>query len=67
MEFSEKLKIAREKLKISQEVLARELNVSFATINRLETGKTLPSYGTLTAFEKFCKKMNLSFEDKKDD
>lgn len=63
MNFSEKLKKTREILKISQEALARELNVSFATINRLETEKTLPSYPTMKMFEEFCKKHNIKFEE----
>ena len=63
MEFSEKIKKTREILKISQEALARELNVSFATINRLEKEKTMPSYSTLKIFEDFCKKNNIEFKD----
>lgn len=63
MNFCEELKTVRETLKISQELLARELNVSFATINRLEKGKSLPSYNTLKMFEEFCKKMNIKIED----
>lgn len=68
MEFNQKLKVVRGKLKISQETLARELCVSFATINRLETGKTFPSYKTLQMFEEFCKKNNIVVdgEDKND-
>lgn len=56
MEFGKKLKEVREQLGISQEMMARELGVSFATINRLENGKTEPSYSTLKKFEEFCKK-----------
>ena len=47
MEFSQKIKLVRNVLNISQENLAKELGVSFATINRLENGKTLPSYKTI--------------------
>ena len=65
MEFNLKLKKARSMLGISQESLARELNVSFATINRLEKGKSLPCYKTLLCFEKFCEANNLYFEKKK--
>jgi len=67
MDFCEKLKIVREKLQISQELLARELGVSFATINRLEKNKTLPSYKTLLNFEKYCKQNGISFEGEKND
>ena len=34
MTFADKLKLVREKLLISQEQLAHEIGVSFATINR---------------------------------
>ena len=59
MEFSEKLKKVREILEISQETLARELGVSFATINRLEMGRSLPSYKTVRKLELFCKNQNI--------
>lgn len=63
MEFCDKIKFVREKLKLSQESLARELQVSFATINRLELGKSLPSYKTLQEFERFCKQNNIIIRD----
>ena len=40
MSFAEKVKFVRTELKLSQEDLARELGVSFATINRWENGPT---------------------------
>ena len=55
MIFSEAVKKVREIKGYSQEQLARELNVSFATINRWENGKTEPSRLALTNFMKFCK------------
>lgn len=56
MNFSEKLKRVRKLMNLSQENLARELKVSFATINRLESAKTLPNYNTLMKFEEYCQK-----------
>lgn len=44
----------RSELKLSLEELAKELGVSFATINRWEKGHTHPTYETLQRFEKFC-------------
>lgn len=38
-----KIKTLRKQLGLSQEDLARELGVSFATVNRWENGKTQPS------------------------
>ena len=43
MSFAEKVKLVRTELKLSQEDLARELGVSFATINRWENGSYNPS------------------------
>lgn len=34
MEFSEKIKIARKQINYSQEDIAHQLGVSFATVNR---------------------------------
>lgn len=39
-EFPYKIKSLREQLRISQEDLAKELGVSFATVNRWENNKT---------------------------
>ena len=42
---------------ISQEELAHELGVSFATINRWENGKTMPFKLARAQFDAFCRKM----------
>lgn len=39
MQFKDKLKFVRAELLITQSELAKELGVSFCTINRLENGK----------------------------
>ena len=41
-------------MNVSQEKLADELGGSFATVNRWENGKTLPSKLALRQFEQFC-------------
>lgn len=51
------LREVRRQLGISQEDLARELGVSFATINRWENGKVKPSKLAKAQFEQFCGKM----------
>lgn len=61
MKFSEKVKIVRDKLSISQETLAKELGVSFATINRWENENFKPSKLGEQAFEEFCKKHGIIF------
>ena len=55
MEFKDQLKFVRNKLHISQTDLGKMLGVNFTTVNRLENGKSNPSYRTLRAFEKICK------------
>lgn len=62
MNFPEIVKIVREKSDMSQEDLARALNVSFATINRWENGKTHPNKLTLAVFFDFCKQQGLDME-----
>jgi DNA-binding transcriptional regulator YiaG len=65
MEFSEKIKYVREKLNMSQEDLARALNVSFATINRWENAKTKPIKIAQAAFDTFCENRGISFNKRK--
>jgi putative transcriptional regulator len=57
MEFFEVVKYVREKLELSQEDLARELNVSFATVNRWENKQSKPSRLGKLQFDKFYEKM----------
>ena len=55
--FADRIKSVRKQLGISQEELARELGVSFATVNRWENGKTNPIRLARTQFDMFCKEM----------
>ena len=50
MEFRKKLKEVRNIIGYSQEQLARELGVSFATVNRWENGKSEPRQIALNTF-----------------
>jgi len=50
----EQLKSVRSQLRMSQEDLARELGVSFATVNRWENGRSVPSRMALRAWQLFC-------------
>jgi len=54
MSFSQQVKTARKALGLSQEDLAHELGVSFATINRWEAGNNKPSKLAKKAFEQYC-------------
>jgi DNA-binding transcriptional regulator YiaG len=53
--FPETVKEVRRQLGLSQEDLAHALGVSFATVNRWENGKTVPSKLAQRQFEQFCK------------
>ena len=63
MEFKDKLLYVRAKLNLTQIELAKKLTVSFATVNRWETGKTNPSKKVMVSFEMFCKENNIDFND----
>ena len=62
MEFSEKVKDTRKKVNFSQEDMAHQLGVSFATVNRWESGKTKPSKLALKASEEYRKEKSIVFE-----
>ncbi|MGE4344424.1 MAG: helix-turn-helix domain-containing protein [Geoalkalibacter sp.] len=53
--FPETVKEVRRQLALSQEELAHALGVSFATVNRWENGRTVPSKLAQRQFEQFCK------------
>jgi putative transcriptional regulator len=55
--YPELVKTIRKQLALSQEDLAREIGVSFTTINRWENGLSKPSRLAKTQFAAFCKKM----------
>ena len=63
MEFAEKVKYVRNKLQMSQEDLARALNVSFATVNRWELNKTKPIRMAQAAFDAFCESKGIKFDE----
>ena len=54
MEFASVVKQVRKELGLSQEQLARELNISFSTVNRWENGKSKPSQMARELFFSFC-------------
>lgn len=59
MEYSQKLKNIREKLHLTQEDLARKLDVTVVTVNRWETGAFKPSRLAKKAIDDFCIANNL--------
>lgn len=62
MNFSENIKQIRMQLFLSQEALAKELGISFATVNRWESGKTKPTYKTMKLLDDYCKKNGVPFD-----
>ena len=59
MTIAEKMQSVRKQLFLSQEAIAKELGVSFATVNRWEKGKCEPSYKAQKAFNDLCEKHNI--------
>ena len=59
MDFPAVVKLVREKLGMSQEDLARALNISFASINRWENGKNRPNKLALSVFLDFCEQQGI--------
>ena len=55
--FSELLTAMRQQLDISQEDLARQLGVSYATVNRWENGHSKPSRLARAQLDLFREKM----------
>jgi len=51
------IKIVREQLDLSQEDLAREIGVSYATVNRWENSQTTPSKLAKANLGAFCVEM----------
>lgn len=62
MEFAQMVKENRSKLNMSQEQLARELQVSYATVNHWENGKNSPNRMAKKALYDFCKAKGLEEE-----
>ena len=61
MGFCDDIREIRQKCFLSQEAFAKELGVSFATVNRWESGKTKPTYKTMKLIDDFCKSRRIDF------
>lgn len=62
MTFAEKVKCARMQLYLSQEDFAKEIGVSFATVNRWESKETPPRLSSQKKFFDYCKQQGILFE-----
>lgn len=56
------LKTVRKELNISQETLARDLSVSFTTLNRWENNKAKPSRLAMIQIKDYCTQKGVSAE-----
>jgi DNA-binding transcriptional regulator YiaG len=61
MAYSDEIKKIRQKCFLSQEAFARELGVSFSSINRWEGGKSKPNMSAMKKIMEFCQAHNLDF------
>ena len=65
MPFSQQVKYVRDKLHLTQKQLAKALDVSFATINRWENSKVMPSNLAQRTFYDFCESNFVNVDDLK--
>lgn len=59
MVLPQKIKEIRLRNFLSQEEFAKRLGVSYATVNRWETGKTVPNIKALKKLDDYCKTENI--------
>ncbi len=62
MSFSEDIKRIRRKAFLTQEDFAKEIGVSFATVNRSATGKAKPNLTTMKLIDDYCKRNEIDFD-----
>lgn len=55
----------RNKMLVSQYELAKFLNVSYATINRWENGRTLPTFKGQRAINNLCMKNGIDINEER--
>ena len=65
MNYGEIIIKLRAKLNITQDELAKRLNVSFATINRWENGHVIPWRRYVYILEQLCKENNVEWSVEK--
>lgn len=62
MLIMEILKELRIRCLLSQADFAKEIGVSFSTVNRWENGRAIPNYKTLKRIKEYCESNNIEFE-----
>ena len=61
MSFAEELKKIRQHSFLSQEMFARELEVSFSSVNRWEGGKSKPNLAAMKKIKDYCERQDIDF------
>ena len=62
MNFQESIKQLRQSQFLSQEAFAKELGVSFSTVNRWETDKCVPNYITMKKIKDYFDSKGIEFD-----
>lgn len=62
MEYADLILLIRKECSISQEEFAKELGVSFASVNRWERGRTKPSQMAIRSIEEFCRTYQIKYK-----
>ena len=62
MSFSKDIKKIRRKAFLTQEEFAKQLGVSYTTVNRWETGKAKPNLKTMKLIDTYCKENSIDFD-----
>lgn len=62
MPFSEEIKKIRQSMFMSQAAFAKELEVSYTTVNRWETGKSKPNYKAMKIIDAYCKNNGIKYD-----
>jgi len=55
--------LLEKKLDLSQQAFAKELNVSYPSLNRWENGRTIPYPAVKDIFYNYCKDHGINFEE----
>ena len=59
---SEDIKKIRRKAFLTQDEFAKQLGVSYTTVNRWETGKAKPTLKTMKLIDLYCKENSIDFD-----
>lgn len=63
MSFSDEIKVVRIKAFLTQTSFAKEIHVSFSTVNRWENGKGKPNLTAMKAIKDFCGDHSIPYEN----